>query len=114
MPSDQGEALLPEPPAEPTTILVSMGWAVIDFVRYNIAHAIPVLLICHIPYETLNNLCGTSFDFKRHFCTLTEIKSTTVSGFAYPSCAEYSVRLAQTKWTRRTSWMATVTALGHP
>ncbi|KAJ7252813.1 hypothetical protein C8J57DRAFT_1519606 [Mycena rebaudengoi] len=44
MPSYQGEALLPELPAEPTTVLASMGRAVIDFVRYNIAHAIPRFL----------------------------------------------------------------------
>ncbi|KAJ7274766.1 hypothetical protein C8J57DRAFT_1505522 [Mycena rebaudengoi] len=41
MSDNQESLLLPELPVPPTTILVSMGWAMLDYVRYNIAHAIP-------------------------------------------------------------------------
>ncbi|KAJ7272107.1 hypothetical protein C8J57DRAFT_1225649 [Mycena rebaudengoi] len=41
MSDNQESLLLPELPASSTTILVSMGWAMLDYVRYNIAHAIP-------------------------------------------------------------------------
>ncbi|KAJ7280904.1 hypothetical protein C8J57DRAFT_1501107 [Mycena rebaudengoi] len=34
MPSDRGEALLPELPTEPTIILAAMGWALIDYVHF--------------------------------------------------------------------------------
>ncbi|KAJ7289764.1 hypothetical protein C8J57DRAFT_1214088 [Mycena rebaudengoi] len=44
MSDNQESLLLPELPAPPTTILVSMGWAMLDYVRYNIAHTIPRFL----------------------------------------------------------------------
>ncbi|KAJ7268870.1 hypothetical protein C8J57DRAFT_1227647 [Mycena rebaudengoi] len=36
MSDNQESLLLPELPAPPTTILVSMGWAMLDYVQYNI------------------------------------------------------------------------------
>ncbi|KAJ7237264.1 hypothetical protein C8J57DRAFT_1529582 [Mycena rebaudengoi] len=44
MSDNQESLLLPELLAPPTTILVSMGWAMLDYVRYNIARAIPRFL----------------------------------------------------------------------
>ncbi|KAJ7244494.1 hypothetical protein C8J57DRAFT_1524968 [Mycena rebaudengoi] len=53
MSDNQESLLLPELPAPSTTILASMGWAMLDYVRYNIAHTIPVCWIEHlIPFPT--------------------------------------------------------------
>ncbi|KAJ7246759.1 hypothetical protein C8J57DRAFT_1523464 [Mycena rebaudengoi] len=45
MSDNQESLLLPELLAPPTTILVSMGWAMLDYIRYNIAHTIPVFRV---------------------------------------------------------------------
>ncbi|KAJ7248748.1 hypothetical protein C8J57DRAFT_1240169 [Mycena rebaudengoi] len=50
MSDNQESLLLPELPAPPTTILVSMGWAMFDYVRYNIAHTIPRFLCLHTAF----------------------------------------------------------------
>ncbi|KAJ7201204.1 hypothetical protein C8J57DRAFT_1538166 [Mycena rebaudengoi] len=58
MSDNQESLLLPELPAPPTTILVSIGWVMLDYVRYNIARAIPRFLCLQTAFVYLTAIRG--------------------------------------------------------